>query len=115
MTNGSDPIAEAEAQIAAGQAHAAARALRARLADGRGGALARISLVTALLASGDVRGALAEAREAVSLNPDLPSVLVALGQALLAAENLPAAIAEFQRALRLDPGHVEARHRPRLG
>ena len=109
MTNESDPIAQAQAQIAAGHAHEAARALRARLADGRGGALARTMLVTALLASGDVRGALAEAREAVSLNPDLPAVLVALGQALLAAENLPAAIAEFQRALRFDPGHVEAR------
>jgi predicted TPR repeat methyltransferase len=105
----SDPIADAEALIAAGRAHEAARDLRARLADGRGGALARTSLVTALLASGDVRGALAEAREAVSLNPDLPAVLVALGQALLAAENLPAAIAELQRALRLDPDHVEAR------
>jgi predicted TPR repeat methyltransferase len=109
VTNESDPIAEAEAQIAAGHAHEAARALRARLADGRGGALARTTLVRALLASGDVRGALAEAREAVSLNPDLPAVLVALGQVLLAAENLPAAIAEFQRALRVDPGHVEAR------
>jgi predicted TPR repeat methyltransferase len=109
VTNESDPIAQAQAQIAAGHAHEAARALRARLADGRGGALARTTLVTALLASGDVRGALAEAREAVSLNPDVPEVLVALGQALLAAENLPAAIAEFQRALRLDPGHVEAR------
>jgi predicted TPR repeat methyltransferase len=109
VTNESDPIAQAQAQIAAGHAHEAARALRARLADGRGGALARTTLVTALLASGDVRGALAEAREALFLNPDLPAVLVALGQALLAAENLPAAIAEFQRALRLDPGHVEAR------
>jgi predicted TPR repeat methyltransferase len=109
VTNENDPIAQAQAQIAAGHAHEAARALRARLADGRGGALARTTLVTALLASGDVRGALAEAREAVSLNPDVPAVLVALGHALLAAENLPAAIAEFQRALRLDPGHVEAR------
>ena len=109
MTNESDPIAQAQAQIAAGHAHEAARALRARLADGRGGALARTTLVKALLASGDVRGALAEAREAVSLNPDVPAVLVALGHALLAAENMPAAIAEFQRALRLDPGHAEAR------
>jgi len=104
-----DPIAEAEGLIAEGRAHDAARALRARLADGRGGTLARITLVKALLASNDVRGALAEAREAVSLNPDLPAVLVALGEALLAAENLPAAIAEFQRALRLDPDHAQAR------
>jgi predicted TPR repeat methyltransferase len=104
-----DPIAQAEGLIAEGRAHEAARALRARLADGRGGTLARITLVKALLASNDVRGALAEAREAVSLNPDLPAVLVALGEALLAAENLPAAIAELQRALRLDPDHAQAR------
>lgn len=109
MTNESDPIADAQALIAAGRPHDAARDLRARLAGGRGGALARTTLVTALLASGDVRGALAEAREAVSLNPDVPAVLVALGQALLAAENLPAAIAELQRALRLDPEHLQAR------
>src|SRR4051812_47705290 len=91
-----DPIEAAETLIAQGRAHEAARALRARLADGRGGALARVTLVKALLASGDVEGALAEARDAVSLNPQLPAVLVALGEALLAAENLPAAIAELQ-------------------
>jgi predicted TPR repeat methyltransferase len=104
-----DPVARAEALIAKGQAHQAAVQLRALLADGRGGALARVTLVTALIAAGEVEAALAEAREAVSLNPDLPAVLVALGRALLAAENLPAAIAELQRALRLDPGHDEAR------
>ena len=104
-----DPIAAAEALIAAGQAHEAARNLRARLAEGRGGALARAMLVKALLASNDVEGALAEAREAVSLNPDLPLLLVSLGEALLAVENLPAAIAELQRALRLDPDHAGAR------
>ena len=105
-----DPIAAAQALIASGHAHQAALDLRARLADGRGGALARVTLVHALLASKDVPGALAEAREAVSLNPDLPEVLVALGEALLAAENLPAAIAELQRALRTDPGHARARY-----
>jgi len=104
-----DPVVKAEDMIAAGQPHQAARDLRALLAAGRGGALARVTLVTALIASGDVEGALAEAREAVSLNPGLPAALVALGRALLAAENLPAAIAELQRALRLDPGHDEAR------
>ena len=104
-----DPIAAAEALIAGGRAHDAARDLRARLAEGRGGALMRIALVKALIASGDIEGALAEAREAVSLCPDVPGVLVALGEALLAAENLPAAIAELQRALRLDPGHARAR------
>jgi predicted TPR repeat methyltransferase len=104
-----DPIATAQAWIAEGKAHDAARMLRARLADGRGGALARITLVKALLAAGEVEAALAEARDAVSLNPNLPQILVTLGEALLAAENLPAAIAEFQRALRHDPDHAEAR------
>jgi predicted TPR repeat methyltransferase len=104
-----NPIAAAEALIAAGHAHDAARDLRARLAAGRGGALARVTLVKALLASGDVEGALAEAREAVSLNPDVALVLVALGEALLAAENLPAAIGELQRALRVDPDMTHAR------
>ncbi len=104
-----DPIARAEEMIAAGQPHQAALNLRALLAEGRGGALARITLVTALIESGDVEGALAEAREAASLNPGVAEALVALGRALMAAENLPAAIAELQRALRLDPGHDEAR------
>ena len=104
-----DPLAGAQALIAGGQAREAARMLTARLAEGRGGALARVLLVKALLAAGEVEAALAEAREAVSLNPGLPQVLVALGEALLAAENLPAAIAELQRALRQDPDHAEAR------
>jgi predicted TPR repeat methyltransferase len=104
-----DPIATARVWISQGRAHDAARMLRARLEDGRGGALARATLVKALLAAGEVEAALAEAREAVSLNPDLPEVLTALGEALLAAENLPAAIAELQRALRHDPEHQEAR------
>ena len=87
-----DPIAAAQSLIAQGLAHQAARDLRARLAAGRGGILARVTLVKALLASNEVEGALAEAREAVSLNPEAASVLVALGEALLAAENLPAAL-----------------------
>ena len=48
--------------------------------------------------------ALAEAREAVSLNPDIAVAVLALGETLLAVEALPTAIAELQRALRLDPG-----------
>ena len=104
-----DPIENAEALIAAGKPHQAALALRAVLVAGRGGALARAALVKALLASNDVEGALAEAREAVSLSPQLPLALVTLAQALLAAENLPAAIAELQRALRVDPDQAGAR------
>jgi predicted TPR repeat methyltransferase len=104
-----DPIAAAEALIASGRAGEAAAALRARLAAGRGGALAQITLVRALLAANDLTAALAEAREAAALHPQLAPVIVALGEALLAAQQLPTAIAEFQRALRLDPENARAR------
>ena len=106
-----DPIEAAEALIASGKADEAARDLRARLAAGRGGLLARLTLVKALLAAGDTSGALAEAREAVSLNPDVAVAVLALGEVLLAADALPAAIAELQRALRLDSNLVRARER----
>jgi predicted TPR repeat methyltransferase len=104
-----DPIAEAEALIASGYAAKAARGLRARLAAGRGGLLARLTLVKALLESGDTDGALAEAREASSLNPAVAAAAAMLGEVLLRRSALPAAIAELQRALRLDPGLEEAR------
>jgi predicted TPR repeat methyltransferase len=104
-----DPIEAAEALIAAGRPGEAARDLRARLAAGRGGLLARLALVKALLAAGDISEALAEAREAVSLNPNIALAVLALGEALLAADLLPTAIAELQRALRLDPGLARAR------
>jgi predicted TPR repeat methyltransferase len=105
-----DPIEAAEALIASGRAAEAAQALRERLAAGRGGALARITLVQALLAADDIAGALAEARDATSLSPNVAPVVTALGEALLAAEQLPTAIAELQRALRLDPDEMRARH-----
>jgi predicted TPR repeat methyltransferase len=104
-----DPIEAAEALIAQGRAGEAARDLRARLDAGRGGLLARLTLVKALLAANDTSQALAEAREAVSLNPNIAPAVMALGEALLAADLLPTAIAEFQRALRLDPGLARAR------
>jgi predicted TPR repeat methyltransferase len=104
-----DPIEAAEALIACGQAAEAARSLRARLAGGRGGLLARLTLIKALLAAGDTDEALAQSREAVSLNPQVALAVLSLGEALLAADALPTAIAELQRALRLDPGLVQAR------
>ncbi|HEX2761526.1 MAG TPA: methyltransferase [Rhizomicrobium sp.] len=104
-----DPIQAAEALIAEGRAGEAARDLKARLAAGRGGLLARLTLVKALLADGDTPAALDEAREAVSLNPDVAVAVMALGEALLAAEALPTAIAELQRALRIDPDLTRAR------
>ena len=105
-----DPIETAEALIAAGRAAEAAQGLRARLDAGRGGALARVTLVQALLAARDIPAALAEAREAVTLFPQAAPVITALGEALLAAEQLPTAIAELQRALRRDPDAARARH-----
>jgi predicted TPR repeat methyltransferase len=110
LEEGGDPIEAAEALIASGRAAEAAQALRARLDAGRGGAQARITLVTALLAAKDVPAALAEAREAAALSPDQAQVITMLGAALLAAEQLPTAIAELQRALRLDPDAAQARH-----
>jgi predicted TPR repeat methyltransferase len=109
LEEGENPIEAAEALIASGRADEAARSLRQRLAAGRGGLLARLTLVKALLAAGDADGALAEAREAVSLNPDVAVAVLALGEALLAVQALPTAIAELQRALRLDPGLMRAR------
>ena len=109
MEEGGDPIEAAEALIASGRADQAVRDLRARLESGRGGLLARLTLINALLAINDVQHALEEAREAVSLNPNAAVAVLALGEALLAAEALPTAIAELQRALRLDPALVRAR------
>jgi predicted TPR repeat methyltransferase len=104
-----DPIEAAEALIAQGRAAEAARDLRARLAAGRGGLLARLTLIKALMAAGDTGAALAQARETVTLNPDVVVAVLALGESLLAADLLPTAIAEFQRALRLDPDLTRAR------
>ncbi len=104
-----DPIEIAEALIASGKAQEAARGLKARLTDGRGGLLARLTLIKALLAAGNSDAAMAEAREAVSLNPNVAVAILALGESLLAADLLPTAIAELQRALRLDPDLARAR------
>jgi predicted TPR repeat methyltransferase len=104
-----DPIADAETLIASGHARKAAQDLRARLAAGRGGLLARLTLVKALLACGDNQAALEEAREASSLNPGVAVAAMALGEVLLALGALPTAIAELQRASRLDPRLDQAR------
>jgi predicted TPR repeat methyltransferase len=109
-----DPIESAEALIASGKAQLAVRDLRARLDAGRGGLLARLTLIKALLAAGDSDAALAEARETVSLNSHVALAVLALGEVLLAASEknsgaLPAAIAELQRSLRLDPNLIRAR------
>lgn len=108
--SGTDPIAEAEELIARGDARGAAEQLRARLNAGRGGLLARLTLVKALLAAGELDNALDEAREASSLNPGVAPAALALGEALLAKGALPTAIAELQRAQRLDPTLEQARY-----
>jgi predicted TPR repeat methyltransferase len=88
----------------------AAGVLQTLIAGGHGGLLARLTLARALLASGDVPGALEVAQETSALHPGVAEAALGLGAALLAAEKLPAAIAEFQRALRLDPENGEARY-----
>lgn len=104
-----DPIAAAGALIAQGRADEAVRDLRARLREGRGGLLSRLTLVRALLACNDVATALEDARDLALAYPDVAPVLLAFGEALLAAELLPAAIAELQQALRIDPELSQAR------
>jgi predicted TPR repeat methyltransferase len=105
-----DPLEYAEDLMREGRAAEAAAFLRARLEQGRGGLLARLVLIRALGEANDLPAALAEAREAVSLNPNIAQAVVALGEVLLKLEQLPTAIAEFQRALRLDPNMARARY-----
>ncbi len=104
-----DPLVQAQILIEAGRPGDAARLLAARIAAGRGGLLARLALVRALLAAKDNDAALAAAREAASLNANVAQAVVALGEALMAAGHLPAAISEFHRALRLEPDSHAAR------
>ncbi len=107
--DGGDPLEHAERLIEEGRPAEAARFLHQRIAAGRGGLLARLMLVRALLAAGDSAAALDAARETAQLNPQVAPAIVVLGNALLAAGHLPTAIAEYQRALRLDPASEEAR------
>ncbi|HEY0281495.1 MAG TPA: methyltransferase domain-containing protein, partial [Rhizomicrobium sp.] len=104
-----DPLEDAERLIAENRAGEAAELLRLRLAEGRGGLLARLAYANALDAAGDKAGALAAARETAMLHPGVAVAALGLGKILLKAEQLPTAIAEFQRALRLDPDLDEAR------
>ncbi len=104
-----DPLEAADRLIAEGRAAEAADWLRRRIAEGRGGLLARLACANALDAAGDKAGALATARETAMLHPGIAVAALGLGNVLLRAEHLPTAIAEFQRALRLDPELDEAR------
>lgn len=104
-----DPLEAAEALIAQERSAEAALLLKSRIEEGRGGLMARLLLVQALIESGDTAGAVEAAREAAHLNPSVSIAAIALGEALLAAGHLPTAIGEFQRALRLDPENERAR------
>jgi predicted TPR repeat methyltransferase len=104
-----NPLDRAQALIAQGRAGEAASLLKALIHTNRGGLLARLTLARALSMAGDTNGAMAVAREAAQLNPNVAVVAVALGETMLAAGHLPTAIGEFQRALRLDPDNEEAR------
>jgi predicted TPR repeat methyltransferase len=105
-----DPVGHARELIEQGRAAEAALLLQSLIGEGRGGLLARVTLVDALIESGDAARAVGAGREAASLNSNVAMAVLAFGRALIAADALPAAIAEIQRALRLDPDSVEARY-----
>lgn len=94
---------EAATLIEAGRADEVAARCEALIANERGGALTRVALTRALIALGRADQAVAAAREASFLWPNVAELALALGEALAAADALPTAIAEFQRAARLAP------------
>jgi predicted TPR repeat methyltransferase len=98
-----NPLDRAEELMAQGRPREAAMLLFDLIERGRGGLLARFTLVHALLAAGDTGEAVRLARETAMLNPSVARAASSLGEALRVAGNLPVAIGEFQRALRLDP------------
>ncbi|MGN6515126.1 MAG: methyltransferase domain-containing protein [Rhizomicrobium sp.] len=104
-----DPLGHAQDLIAQGRAKEAARLLFDLIEERRGGLLARLMLMRALLASDDTGEAVRVARETAMLNPSVALAAASLGEALRIAGALPTAIGEFQRALRLDPSLDEAR------
>lgn len=105
-----DPVGHGRELIEQGRAAEASTLLQSLIDAGRGGLLARLTLVDALLAVGDTSCAVDAAREVTTLSPNVPMAVLAFGRALMAADMLPTAIAEIQRALRLDPENSEARY-----
>ncbi len=104
-----DPIAEAQALIERGKAEEAVLLLGRLQEEGRGGILLQCARVEALTAAGRPAEALAVARDAATLYPNVAAAALSLGRALMSADHLVAAVGEFQRALRLDPDLVAAR------
>jgi tetratricopeptide (TPR) repeat protein len=80
------------------------------LAKNPGCWLARSNLALLLADAGDLRGAVAQGRQAVRLKPDLPEAHYNLGRALARAGAAPEAIAEYEEALRLRPDYAEAHY-----
>lgn len=103
-----DPVAEAEALIAENRATEAVTRLSALMAEGRGGLLARLTLVKALIADSRAAEAVATARELNQLAPRWADAAIAFGQALIAHGALPVGIGELQRALRIDADSAAA-------
>lgn len=110
MQHDGDPLAAAEDLMAQGRPAEALATLRALLAEGRAGLLARLLLARAMMLMGEREEALQMARETVLLYPGVAGAALALGETFLAAGKLPLAIAEFQRALRIDPDLVKAKY-----
>ena len=106
-----DTRGHAEDLIRQGRPGEAAEFLRGRIDSGRGGLLARILFVRALIASDAGGEALAVAQEIARSNPGVAPAAAILGEALVHLAMPAPAIAEFQRALRLDAEFVEARFR----
>ena len=109
MAEPGNPLDEAQALIESGKPREAIRLLESLHEAGRGGLLLQTARARAFIAAGEIAQALAVAREAAMLYPNVAVAAVSLGEALLAAGLLPTAIGEFQRALRLDPDITEAR------
>ena len=105
-----DGFEDVETLIAQGRADDAAQLLRTRIEAGRGGLLARLALVHALIAADDKAGALEAAREATSLFPHVAQAAIRVRARLCSRSNCPPPrLPEFQRALRIDPSFDEAR------
>ena len=102
-----DPRELAAEAIKGGRAAETAAKLHAMLDAGRGGLLTRIALAGLYVHSRDTARAVAVARDAAQLAPDVVDAAMAFGDALHADANLPAALGEYQRAARLAPDHPE--------
>jgi serine/threonine-protein kinase len=84
--------------------------LRAAVALRPDNAAARNSLGLALVARGDIAGAVIEFRRTIALEPTYAKAYYHLGNVLKSAGDLPGAIAAYRRAAALDPGDPKAHY-----